>query len=502
MIKIGNEVIKQQHNFWNHCIFHPTDAVEDPWGKRILDQISEDKACGVVRIYAMFEDIFYLDGEGNMQCDFRLNDLRLDYLLEKGFTPLIAYGFIPEWLASDKSAVASVAKNKTRYKGKMINTSIPNDYSKWEEMCYLYTKHIVERYGVEEVSKWYAQCHNEPDSGVFFIKYKETHKDLKEYLERQDYRVAEYCKLYTGFNNGILKVTDKLKFGGPVTAHSPYFLGKFLDYVKDNGLHIDFMAVHDYGTGVGRLNSGTRPVSVKNSLEVQEKYCKVVKERGFEDTPFIVDEWGASSAGFYNMEECPSLIFRETEIFSSYYVRLIADYIKNNYNVEKMLICLSGQHEMTEDFTGFRNFFTLNFIRKPIYNAYCLAAKLHEGLLEYTTENENVFAVPTNDENGNLAVLLTYCGEYFEEDLSEIEESVTFEENIIGKSVTIWCIDKSTTNPYRLAQSKGIGKEPTQDEITLLREEGKLKPIATFKATENFVKLNLTANATYLITME
>jgi hypothetical protein len=166
------------------------------------------------------------------------------------------------------------------------------------------------------------------------------------------------------------------------------------------------------------------------------------------------------------------------------------------------MICLSGQHEMTEDFSGFRNFFTLNFIRKPIYNAYCLAAKLHEGLLSYETENDNIFAVPTKDENGNLAVLLTYCGEYFEETLPEITEQVTFGDDCNGKTVTVWCIDKNTTNPYRLAQSKGIGKEPTQDEITLLREEGKLKPIATFKATENFVKLNLTANATYLITME
>ena len=136
MIKIGNEVIKQQHNFWNHCIFHPTDAVEDPWGKRILDQISEDKACGVVRIYAMFEDIFYLDGEDNLKCDFRLNDLRLDYLLEKGFTPLIAYGFIPEWLASDKSAVASVAKNKTRYKTQKADKSAKHKPYLFQSFCH------------------------------------------------------------------------------------------------------------------------------------------------------------------------------------------------------------------------------------------------------------------------------------------------------------------------------------------------------------------------------
>ena len=63
MIKIGNKVEKKQLNFWNNCIFHPTDAIEDPWGKRILDRIAKDKAIHTVRIYAMFEDIVYEDDD-------------------------------------------------------------------------------------------------------------------------------------------------------------------------------------------------------------------------------------------------------------------------------------------------------------------------------------------------------------------------------------------------------------------------------------------------------
>lgn len=39
MIKIEREIIKKQPKFWNHALFHPTDAIEDPWGKRILDRI-------------------------------------------------------------------------------------------------------------------------------------------------------------------------------------------------------------------------------------------------------------------------------------------------------------------------------------------------------------------------------------------------------------------------------------------------------------------------------
>ena len=50
MITIQNKVVKKQNNFWNSCVFHPTDAVEDPWGRRILDRMAKDGAIQTVRI--------------------------------------------------------------------------------------------------------------------------------------------------------------------------------------------------------------------------------------------------------------------------------------------------------------------------------------------------------------------------------------------------------------------------------------------------------------------
>jgi len=44
-------------NFWNNLHFHPTDAVEDLWGKTFLDRISADRSAQYVRLYTMFEDI-------------------------------------------------------------------------------------------------------------------------------------------------------------------------------------------------------------------------------------------------------------------------------------------------------------------------------------------------------------------------------------------------------------------------------------------------------------
>lgn len=490
MITIGKETIKKQKNFWNHCLFHPTDAVEDAWGGRILDRMAADGSIDTVRLYAMFEDIVYIDENDQLCYDFRTSDMRLDYMMEKGYNVLLAYAGMPDCIAEDTKHHTVGAKAKTRYKGKLFNTSPPRDYALYEEVCYQYTKHNVERYGIETVAKWRCHCHNEPDLW-FFMSY------LPE--EDQEPRLREYCKLYAAFQRGVRRVSDQIRIGGPACAFKYEFLESFLTYVRENDLDIDYIALHNYGATTAQVQSGERRITVENNLERQRKLIEVIERCGFGDKERIVDEWGAATDGYYNVEECPTYIFRENEIYSAYYVKLIHEMIKLDPKLTKMMICLSGQHEMVTDFSGFRNFFTLNFIKKPIYNAHVLASKLGEDLLTAEKDNENIFAVPTKTEKG-FAVLMTYASEYFEEDIPELEETVTFAEDIGNKTVTVWCIDKNTTNPYRLHQRLGI-QEPTPEQLKCLREEGNLKPVKVQKGQEPLT-LHLTPNCTYLITVD
>lgn len=487
MITIKNTVILQQPNFWNGCVFHPTDAVEDSWGKRILDRMAEDHAIRMVRIYTMFEDIVYLDGFGNLQYDFRVNDLRLDYLVEKGYDIMLAYAAVPDCI-SVPGAKTSVSKNKTRYKGKMFNSMPPKDYALWEEVCYQYTKHIVERYGIETVSRWYLHCFNEPDIRCFFLADEDP--------ENWQARLDAYCPLYYHFEKGLRRVSEKLHMGGPALAWRLPFLGGFLDYVKENGLRLDYIALHTYGTSPNKLNTAEEQIRTENHLRKHAAYLDVIRSHGFANTEVVVDEWGAATAGFYNREECPQLMFREHEVYSAYFTKLIYKFLHSDMIPAKLMICLSGQHEMVEDFSGFRNFFTLNFIAKPIYNAFILAGKLGEQLLDVQCEKENVCVIPTKKSTG-YAVMVSYSDDTFTETLPVIEETVTLPE--AAGNITVWCIDKETTNPYRLYQKLGIGT-PDAQQIALLQEEGRLKPVAQLSGKE--VKLKLTPNCTYLVTAE
>lgn len=490
MIRIQNQVIREQKNFWNNCIFHPTDAVEDPWGRRILDRMSNDKSIDTVRIYAMLEDIVYLGEEGELLYDFRINDLRLDYLVERGYNLLIAYGGIPDCIAESSANKTSVSKNKTRYKGKMWNSMPPKDSRVWEEICREYTQHLVDRHGIDIVSKWYFHCFNEPDIPAFFLSNLDSQKTEE--------RLLAYCPMYEGFVKGVLSVDDRLRIGGPALAGRMDFLKGFLEYVKQKGLRLDYVALHNYGTEPDELISGKRKFDVENNIEKHQKYLDVINSCGFSGAELVIDEWGMASHGFWNVEECPPFRARENEIFSAYYTKLIKRFIDVDPNLSKLMICLSGQHEMTEDFSGFRNFFTLNHFAKPIYNAHYMASKLGNLLLSADGYNENLAVIPTKKANGEYSVMLAYASKNFEEDIPECEESIEFEENLSGKKILIYCIDKETTNPYRLAEKMGI-RYPDDEQKKILREEGKLKPIVDIEYDGKPIKIKFTPNSTYLI---
>lgn len=491
MITVKDKVVKKINNFWNHALFHPTDAVEDPWGKMLLDRFSADGAVKTVRVYAMLEDIVYLGEDGNLQYDFRISDLRLDYLLSRGFDLLISLAGMPDCIAKNTTGKTSVSKNKTRYKGKMWNTSPTRDPKLWEEVCYEYVKHNVARYGIETVSNWHFQCFNEPDIPAFFMS------ELPYNASNVPARLEEYCKMYEGFARGLKKASPRVKIGGPALAVSLSFLDGLLAYIREKELPIDFISYHSYGTEPSLITRGEKLPRVANHFDKHEKYLEIIRKNRFDGLPIMIDEWGIAAGGFCNRDDYPELMFRETEFYSSYYARLIHDVAYSDYNIEKMMICLSGQHEMVEDFTGFRNFFTLNFIAKPIYNAYVLASKLGDELLEVKTDNDNLFVTATKNNDG-YALLMTYSDELLSENLPEIEEKLTFSENICGKKVSVWCIDKETTNPYRLYQKLGIG-EPNADEIALLRREGTLRPVTEFVFSGEPISVKLTANSTYLV---
>lgn len=412
MIKVNsNKVAFTRSNFWNHFHFHPTDAIEDPWGQELLEAVKKDNVARTIRMYAMLEDIVY-EEDGKLAYDFRDLDTRLDYLTQNGFNIVMCMNFLPSCIAKEPQHSIS----GERYKGKILCNSTPRDFKEWQEICATVIRHVIDRYGEEEVSKWYIQCWNEPNLSFFWM-VKEP--DLRV-------RFAEYLKLYDYFVEGIRSVSKKVKVGGPVLSSGDLdelaypelppksmapdiiCMDMFYNHIKDGvnhanggkGTEIDFVSLHAYGK-LRQFNQ-IDPMDCYISASTQ---IKMIRDYGFTDVEFIIDEWEANAEGFLGMDQFPGFEYRNTTVLPTYFFALIDLYAKKELPITKMLMCMSGMHELQTEFPGTRTFVSKSGFRLPVYNGFVLAAMMGEQFLAYENDTK-VDVIPTMDADGNVVVAL------------------------------------------------------------------------------------------------
>ncbi|MBQ6698816.1 MAG: hypothetical protein IJN09_07205 [Oscillospiraceae bacterium] len=485
---------KDLKNFWGHIVFHPTNAIEDDWGKEQLNKISEDGAAKTIRIYSMFEDMVTLNEKGEMVFDFSKNDARIDYLLEKGFTPHISYGFFPLWLAAEKED----GFIKKRYKGADFSVSYPYDYSKWEEICRTYTKHIIDRYGEAVVTTWRVHCYNEPDSWAFFHKSAES-----RYA-----RVEEYFKLYEAFVRGVTSVCDKIRVGAPGLAENPRcheFFCDFLGLVRENNTRLDFITFHAYGTTGSHLKEEKEVFDSRGALHQILDIMRLAKMYGFDDIPFMVDEWGASTGGYDGIDKNPAYDFRENEKYAAYYVRMLTLFDELNLPIEQMMICLSGQHDLSVDFGGHRNFFSKSFYPKPIYNAHVLANKLGDEKLHYYTERDHdefVSVLPSkHSKDGHMSVLLCYADDAFSAKRCASDFDIRFSNLDREYNVVKYVIDKTHANVYTKFLELGSPQNASPEIQNQIRDAGALvsEKCGCVSPQNEIITLNMAENSVLLL---
>lgn len=498
MIKIfSDKKEKDLKNFWGHIVFHPTNAIEDDWGKLYLDKIAEDGAAKTIRIYSMFEESVTLDENGEIQYDWSMNDYRIDYLLSKGFDLFIAYAFIPSWLAADQDPDPERGLYSYRYKDTLMIRSKPFDYSKWEEICRVYTQHLIDRYGVEQVSKWRIHCYNEPDWYHFFDKPAPDNYT----------RAMEYCKLYKAFVDGVTSVCDKLTIGGPALAESPKnfeFFEFFLNWIKETGTRLDFISFHSYGTFPELIEDGTKPIDSRGAIFDTMTVARIANMCGFGDLPLVCDEWGAITEGYLDMSRIPEMVFREDEQYAAYFVRMLTLFDELKLPYEQMMLCLSGQHDLKGDFLGNRNFFSQHFYPKPIFNAFVLSNKVGDEKLHFYCDlaDEFVSVMPSkHKEDGHMSVLMCYADDRFALDLPTRDFEVNFANLDKKYNVVKYVIDKEKANAYTKFLELGSPQDATEEQQQAIRDAGALKAeeIGTITPDNSVVKFEMKNNAVVLL---
>jgi xylan 1,4-beta-xylosidase len=122
-------------------------------------------------------------------------------------------------------------------------------------------RHLVDRYGIDEVARWGFEVWNEPNLVVFWAGSQ-----------------ADYFRLYDVSARAIKAVDERLLVGGPSTAAVGWIEG-LLDHCKQSGSPVDFLSTHTYGSPPLDL----RPIAAAH---------------GKPDVPMWWTEWGISPTHF------------------------------------------------------------------------------------------------------------------------------------------------------------------------------------------------------------
>lgn len=174
------------------------------------------------RDMAIYHEQRMPDGTIKEEYNFTYLDQVMDRYQDLSIRPFLELGFMPEAMASGDNTVFY-------WRG---NITPPADYDKWARLVQATLRHLIERYGEEEVLTWPIEVWNEPNLPSFW-------KDA----DRQ-----EYFHLYEVTARAVKEVNPALQVGGPAICgvDDVTWLEEFLDFVRDGRLPMDFVTRHHY----------------------------------------------------------------------------------------------------------------------------------------------------------------------------------------------------------------------------------------------------------------
>ena len=312
-------------------------------------------------------NVYSEDASGKAVYDFRLMDGIFDAYKAAGVRPMVELGFMPKDLAAtlpgQPGQPYEVLYPKDTLSGASNNP--PKDYAKWEELARVVTAHLVERYGREEVLRWYFEVWNEPDIEYF-------HGTEAEYLKLYDFAVA-----------GVRAALPGARVGGPATTsprseHAYGYLQDFLRHV-DTGksaatggvVPLDFISFH--AKGQPTLDAGGVTMGIDRELkDVDRGFGLVAGFPKFRRLPIILSEADPEGCAACSAKVNPSNNYRNGTLYPAYtaaaYKRLL-DLAELHHVKLAGMLSWSFEFEGKDYFEGFRSLAT-NGIDKPVLNVF------------------------------------------------------------------------------------------------------------------------------------
>ena len=238
---------------------------------RDLRAVKRLTGFGYVRFHGILDDdvgVYTRDYQGDLVYNFSDVDVIYDGLLQNGVRPFVELSFMPRGIAANPDDLYDF-----QYRP---NVSPPQTYSKWAAVVSAFAKHLIARYGIDEVSQWYFEVWNEPN----------------EVFRGSWWRQKTYFDLYDATARALKDVNPRLRVGGPATSQGAW-IGAFLTHVSSNHVPIDFISTHAYADDepIG-LFGNPRPVPYDDRvcLAVEHVRRQIAGSR-LPNLPLYLTEW-------------------------------------------------------------------------------------------------------------------------------------------------------------------------------------------------------------------
>jgi xylan 1,4-beta-xylosidase len=396
-----------------------------------------------VRFHNILHDevgVYDEDEQGKPVYNFTYVDQIYDGLLQNGVRPVLEISFMPKKLA--------LRQDVHPFWYKQI-VSPPKDYKKWDDLMQAFAQHLVDRYGIDEVSQWYFEVWNEPNIDFW----------------TGDPKQATYFELYDHTARALKTVSPRLRVGGPATS-SAHWVDDFIAHTAKENVPVDFISSHGYADDTTEDLFGK-----KFDIPMNQRACRAIRKvhdqianSARPRLPLFWTEWSVPSYGDLNARD------------NVYVGPALAYDIAQCDGLVDMMSWWTFSDVFEEDgvrrepFDGGFGLVASGGIKKPSYNAFSLLHLLGDTRLANPSNT-----LVTRQRDGTLVVALWNLVEM---DQLKNGRPQAFDVKFNGvkpnATVLIHRLDADHGNTQGAYDAIGRPQYPTQKQIQELNQEAAL----------------------------
>jgi len=433
---------------------------------RAVKQVTEFR---YVRFHGILDDevgVYTEDEHGNPVYNFAYVDEIYGGLLKNGVRPVVEISFMPKKLAFNPDWL-----HPFWYKP---NVSPPKSWEKWDGLITAFARHLVQRYGVDEVAQWYFEVWNEPNI------------DFWGGIPRQ----KSYFELYDHTARDLKSVSPQLRVGGPATAAASW-VDAFLKHTADNHVPVDFVSTHGYADDTVENLFGTN-----ENIPMDDRVCRAVEKvrnqirnSASPKLPLLWTEWNVPG--------------KDEARDTTYVGPAVANTIRECDGMVDALSFWTFSDVFEEGgpiplpFEGHFGLRAKGGINKPSYYDFSLLHRLGEQRLP--NADKNVIATKRGD--GTLVVALWNLVDPGATGKTRAFRLI-FGGAPTNARVTVSRVDNDHGNTLAIYRRMGSPRYPTDDQIRELNAKSHLPAPSPEKLVGDHLDVNLQPNALAIVELQ